>query len=773
LLTGEIFLQYRRKLLGSVLAGTLGALALSTGIAHADTIATLPINGFYQVVADTAHNQLFFSQGSISDDDIVVTNLTGQEVATIPSQDGVMGIAMSPDGSTLYAALASDDAVTAINTSTLAVTATYPLPAGDTPQDVAVQSGKVWVSYTGVGGSGAIGDIDLTASPPAFEAQAAMGNWSSAPQLAADPQDTGVLVAALSATSPASVASYDVAVDPVTVRAQNLNTFGNCDNEGDLAVIPGGADFVLACAWPYSAYEYSTADLSQQEIYSATAYPDAVAVAPNGTVAAGVSSASDAPDLYVYQPGASSPEATYQFESANGSNAPDISDRGTAWSADGSELYVVLQPSQTPGGPYTLHVVTPGLTSSALTVTGPSSVPVGEAVSATGELTLGSGTVPPGTIVTVTRTEAGGSPAPLNPVQVSSNGTFSLSDTPTAIGTYTYAFGYPGDASVAPASASYSVSVVPDSSTLSLTGPTSATIGKGVTLTGSLKVQGHSSVPPSTTVTVTRTGTGGTKKFNAVKPSLNGTFSLSDTQLSIGSYTYTASYSGTSTVTPSTATHKLSVTAIAPSLSVTTGAVTFAYDSTIHVTAHLGTTATNRTVSIYAQPTGGAKKLLKTGKVSSSGTLTVSYVAAHSTTFSEVFSGDAKYAAKTVTHTVTVSAKVSPTISGYYASKKIGSQTYRLYHDTAHLNVAVTVAPDKSGQCVELQIQEFFEGSWQTSQITSCGTLNSSSKVSGFLRLSSGIRFLQFRIRADYVRSSGDTSNLSTDSGWLYFMVEN
>jgi hypothetical protein len=32
---------------------------------------------------------------------------------------------------------------------------------------------------------------------------------------------------------------------------------------------------------------------------------------------------------------------------------------------------------------------------------------------------------------------------------------------------------------------------------------------------------------------------------------------------------------------------------------------------------------------------------------------------------------------------------------------------------------------------------------------------------------------LQFRIRADYVRSSGDTSNLSTDSGWLYFMVEN
>ena len=28
-----------------------------------------------------------------------------------------------------------------------------------------------------------------------------------------------------------------------------------------------------------------------------------------------------------------------------------------------------------------------------------------------------------------------------------------------------------------------------------------------------------------------------------------------------------------------------------------------------------------------------------------------------------------------------------------------------------------------------------------------------------------------YRIRADYIRSSTDTSNLSNDSGWQYFIV--
>lgn len=78
-------------------------------------------------MADTAHGHLFISQGSSSLNEIIVTDLSGQEFATIPDQDGVMGIALSPDGSTLYAALSADHAVSAISTATLQQTASYPI----------------------------------------------------------------------------------------------------------------------------------------------------------------------------------------------------------------------------------------------------------------------------------------------------------------------------------------------------------------------------------------------------------------------------------------------------------------------------------------------------------------------------------------------------------------------------------------------------------------------------------------------------------------------
>jgi hypothetical protein len=201
-------------------------------------------------------------------------------------------------------------------------------------------------------------------------------------------------------------------------------------------------------------------------------------------------------------------------------------------------------------------------------------------------------------------------------------------------------------------------------------------------------------------------------------------------------------------------------------------AATYFYDSTVHVTARLGATDTNRTVSIYAQPAGGVRTLLRTGRVTASGTLTASYVAARSTTFTAAFSRDAKYEARIVTRSIGVHAKVSATISGYYASRKVGSESYRLYHPAARLAAAITVAPDKSGQCVALQAQEYLDNAWRAASVSDCGALNKSSKGSGYLTLTHAVLDRYYRVRADYVRSSKDTSNLSAASGWLSFIVE-
>ena len=554
------------KVLAATLSPALGVVSLlPASVAHADSTAALPISSFYQIVADTAHGHLFISQGSSSQNHILVTNLAGQQVATIAGQNGVMGIALSPDGSTLYAALSGSHAVTAISSSTLTQTASYPIGDANTPLDVAVQSGKVWVSYdTGTVGTATIGDIDLTAVTPAFETQTNMGGWYSAPELAADPQGTGVLVAALPGSSPASVATYDTSAEPATARAP-LATLDNCENQRDLTVVPGGLEFILACGWPYAHFRYMTADLSQQGSYASTTYPDAVAIDASGDVAAGSENGASPTDLYIYRANGDTALNTYNL-AASGAN---LMPRGLAWSPDGSKLFAVLQESST----------------------------------------------------------------------------------------------------------SYSLQV--------LDGPT----------------------------------------------------------------------------------------LIKPALSLSTGASTFAYEPTVHVTAHLGTTATNRSVSIYAQPFGSkSKTLLKTGKVNSSGNLTVSYKAPHSTKLTAVFSGDAQYRPTTVTHVIYVKANVSESLGGYYASERIGGITYRLFHHHASMHVNVTVRPNKSGQCVKFEIQEHYQGSWH-SGISGCGSLDSSSKISIRVSLAHANRGYHYRIRADYIRSSKDKTNLSNDSPWQYLIV--
>jgi hypothetical protein len=103
----------RRILLSATAMVAAGLAALPMGsaraattatIATADTAATtvtLPLTSYHQMAVDSVHDHLFFSQGSRSEDSILVTDFSGQTVATITGQTGVMGITLSPDGSTL------------------------------------------------------------------------------------------------------------------------------------------------------------------------------------------------------------------------------------------------------------------------------------------------------------------------------------------------------------------------------------------------------------------------------------------------------------------------------------------------------------------------------------------------------------------------------------------------------------------------------------------------------------------------------------------------
>lgn len=431
------------------------------GSAQADTTTSLPIASYYQMVADASHGHIFISQGSSSQNGILVTDLTGQVITTITGQNGVKGIALSPDGTTLYAALSTAGAVSAIDTATLQQTASYPLGTGISPGDVAVQSGKVWVSYgNGISGQAAIGDVDVSAASPSFHAQAAMGGWDGAPELSADPQDTGVLVAAEPGTSPSAVASYNVAVDPVTVRAQSASSL-DCTSERGLAVAPGGSEVVLPCGSPYAEYRYSTADLSQLGSYvnSGLSSPDSVAIGASGDVAVGTEASWPSPDVYVYHQDVATAINTYSL----GFPGLTLASRGLVWSADGSRLYAMMQEGLYIG-PFSLHIIDAAtLTPAALSLTGPSAGYLNKSLTLTGALTLGGGVPPPaGTPVTIFRTVAGSTSTTSFPVTTSATGGFTLTDTPPALGQYTYTASYSGSATTAQATAAQFVAVTAD-----------------------------------------------------------------------------------------------------------------------------------------------------------------------------------------------------------------------------------------------------------------------------------------------------------------------
>jgi len=454
-------------------AAVIAGIGLTTMLpavgALADTGGTLlPISGFQQMVADTADSHLFFSQGGSGG--IVVTDLSGNDVTTIADTTGANGMALSADGSTLYAALDSSGEVVAISTSSLQITATYSLPSGDQPEYVAVQSGAVWISYNDstAGASGAIGDVDASATTPTFAAVPSMGTWYSAPLLAADPSDSGVLVAGQPNDSAGPVATFDTAGSSVTTLAPAAPP-EDCGFVSSMAVTAGGADVVIACSGA-SAEVYGTASLSPAGSYLADGGPDgtgtnAVAIDASGNVAVGTATISgtgtdlSGPDLYTYAAGSTTPANALTLNSVY--QASVLEAGSVAWV--GSAVYGVIfyntgfgdNPSQ-----YYLQVVDqPLVTQSSITLSAPSSVYLGTSVAVTGTLSFSTGAPPAGTAVMINRTEQGSTGSEAFSVTTGTGGTFSLADTPPGPGTFTYTASFAGSQSVAAASAAQTVTV--------------------------------------------------------------------------------------------------------------------------------------------------------------------------------------------------------------------------------------------------------------------------------------------------------------------------
>jgi hypothetical protein len=295
--------------------------------------------------------------------------------------------------------------------------------------------------------------------------------------------------------------------------------------------------------------------------------------------------------------------------------------------------------------------------------------------------------------------------------------------------------------------------------TLTLTPPASAVINAAYAISGGL---GSSlGMPAGTPLHVSRASTYGTVALPDVTTAEGGAFSIPDTVTQRGTYTYTVSYDGDAERLPAAKTVSVYVRGLTPNVTIATDKSLYAYGASARILAHLGTTHTNRTLSIAATPYGYPKSVRKTGPVSSTGNLSTTYTVARRTTFTATFTGDDRYEPRTVSRTVTVQVKLSSFLTGYYTT----SGSYRVYRRTAYPVMDVIVKPTNKGACMSFLVQKYSSGAWRTAGTASCLTLNEYSQTSAVFTgtRSAGVRY---RMRTTFL---GTTANARTVGPFSYF----
>ncbi|MFF5476871.1 hypothetical protein ACFY5C_05935 [Streptomyces sp. NPDC012935] len=442
---------------------SLSFLGLGTTAAAADTSSPLPISSYRDIAVDAAHQQVFLSDPF--GDSVLVTDYTGQVVKQISGADGAWGFALSSDSRTLYVALRDAGAIAAIDTVTLQETARYDTGTGAGayagPTSLALAGGRVWFGYSLDTWRGALGSLDLRGAQPVVTRGQGLDMFRGSPRLAAAPQDPNTLVAAESDGNAAAVAVYDVSTGRADTRVQRVDPGPDgCESLQDLALTPDGRQVVLACAAAHYHQVLRTADLADDGIQTTNWSPTAVAIAPDGTTAAGVYGPSWS-DVQLFAQGDSTAYTAWDFQAPSEYADTTLLPGGLAWAPDGSRIFAVTETSGSSS--LTLQVLNHPQVATTVTVQAPASSPRNQQLTLTGKLVapVGFGA---GTTVDIWRLDdpMAGEGTLIGSATVAADGTFHYTDQPKAKGEVQYTVQYYGDARHAYAYGSVTVNVTSD-----------------------------------------------------------------------------------------------------------------------------------------------------------------------------------------------------------------------------------------------------------------------------------------------------------------------
>ncbi|MFF5082102.1 YncE family protein [Actinoplanes sp. NPDC000266] len=449
----------------------MGASPAAAGPPTLTDGVVLPITHADRVVVDPVHKRVIVSDKAAGK--VLWLSYFGGVQTQISQLPGVDGMALSPDYSTLWLAGSGTDEILAYDTEHPTEKRSYPRMAS--PGTVALAGGKVWygtADYLYQAGEqfGGFASLDL---------ETEYGDWGElparihgAPELIVPPNDPNTLVVADRSTNTATsgkVAVYDVSGAKPVLKGSGKFSPGLLN--GIEAYGSSLIGFGFGCPiWKAPLTAPAT---------TATAYnngicrPQSVDANADGRVAFGYGNTDATPDIAISPAGSELP--VEQYVAPGGEEVTHV-----AWEPGGDRLFALSRSGQQVKF-YPIHGSEP--VRPALTVKAPVVANRGAALDVTGTINV------PGAVVSLSRTDltSPNGTGPVDSAVADAQGRFTLTDSPPAGGTVTYKVTYQGDDTHAPASATASVEVSRNATSLALSpNNTINAYGSTVTVTARL-----------------------------------------------------------------------------------------------------------------------------------------------------------------------------------------------------------------------------------------------------------------------------------------------
>jgi hypothetical protein len=262
---------------------------------------------------------------------------------------------------------------------------------------------------------------------------------------------------------------------------------------------------------------------------------------------------------------------------------------------------------------------------------------------------------------------------------------------------------------------------------------------------------------PPTSLSVTGTDAAHRQHAFTAMPTQNGDYAGTDPLPGVrGTVTYTV----TDTMTGAQGQISVYVHRHLTSLRITRDRMVVPAGRLAKVTVHLGTTDSNRSVTIYARPYKRDIRQISSGDVdATSGNRSASYRMSRRTRFIARFAGDLKYRPARDYVVVLARAVVIEHLRGGYAT----DGAYRLFHGSANPVLGVHLLPELDGVCLRFRAERHYSGAWHLVAV-GCVRTDAEGRAIGVL---TGDHHIDspYRVRA---RWPGTYALLTKAGAWRY-----